>query len=588
MALERVPTDVVADDLVGVYTNGVRRLEAIVSAGLRRGLDPARVGGLAQERGDATLAYRERQLRAAHAVLDELAAGARRHAPLAVGRAYQSAIFAVDRTALGHRAALESRFGGIHQRAVEVLAGNMTRSLERVVARTGDNLEAVFARASELEGGLPARARRGPLRRGRGAFIGRRVDDPWRRVALDEIAGGLVTLSTRRQVTAAMVDRLIREGVADALTGYVDSAGRRWSLDRYAAMATRTTTREATSRAAVNRMTEHGLDLVTISSHPHAADECDAYDGQTFSLSGDTAGYEVLDTLPPFHPNCLHVVTPAEANLDDYERELGLAASIPNTPAARPATPAPRARAPRAPRPPRATPAPASTPAPPAPAAARPMHGSAADTFDVPAGIAGERARRALGAAAQAIDGVHRLPADMPRIPFGGGRVPRGAEGAYARQQPLHGGGAIGINVAAGSEVSVAVHEIGHFLDHKGLFGDLRDMATETRPELKPFLAALESTGPVKRLRDGLATGRLRMPEGDVVPLTSKTRGLVEYLLRPRELFARSYEQWVLRRAGIASKRHRDGVGLEYWSDEDYPVIERELERLFRERGLIE
>ena len=77
----------------------------------------------------------------------------------------------------------------------------------------------------------------------------------------------------------------------------------------------------------VNRLSEHGLDLVTISSHPHKADECTPYDGNTYSLSGNAAGYELLPEAPPFHAGCLHVLGPADANLDEFEAELARAAA---------------------------------------------------------------------------------------------------------------------------------------------------------------------------------------------------------------------------------------------------------------------
>lgn len=317
--MEGHPTDVIVDDLARTYQAGARRLAAIVQAGLRRGLDPTRAGGLTAQRGDATLAYRERQLRAAVATLEELRQAGRAHAPAVAARAYGAGLLAVDRTALGDLSELRPRFGGIHATAVDALAANMTGSLERAVDRAGDNVRRVFARANAIEGAHSVRG--GPGGRAV-SFLGRRTDDPWRRVGLDETATGLVTLDTRRQVTANMVSRLVNEGISDALTGYVDRSGRRWSLDRYASMVARTTTREATSRATVNRLTEHGLDLVTISSHAHQADECTPYDGQTFSLDGTTPGYDELDQLPPFHPNCVHVVTPAAANLDDYIDEL--------------------------------------------------------------------------------------------------------------------------------------------------------------------------------------------------------------------------------------------------------------------------
>lgn len=318
MALDTVPTDVIADDLIRTYHRATLRLAGTVRAGLERGLDPERVGTLGQQRGDATQAYRARQLAAARAIVAELERLGPRAAPIIARRAYESALFAVDRHAYARgAAALESRFGGVHQRAVAALAANMSASLEAAAGRAGANVAAVFARADALESGIPPRGF---------PFVGRRVDDPWRRVGLDAVGEGLVTLETRREVSAQLVKRLVNEGTADALTGYVDRAGRRWSLDRYAAMVARTTTREATSRATVERLTEHGLDLVTVSSHPHAADECTPYDGETFALDAGDHDYDVLDELPPFHPNCRHVLTPAGASLERFERDLGLAA----------------------------------------------------------------------------------------------------------------------------------------------------------------------------------------------------------------------------------------------------------------------
>jgi hypothetical protein len=320
MALENVPTDVLADDLIDTYQRGIRRLEASVRAGLERGLDPNRVGGVDQARGDATLAYRERQLRVSRTIVAELRAGAT-SSPIIARRAYESALYATDRVTLGEVVGVGGRFGGVHQRALTALAANMSASLERAAARVGENVEAVFARANAIEGAVPVRGRAA-------GFVGRRVDDPWRRVGLGAVGEGLVTLDTRKQVSAAMVRRLIDEGVADALTGFVDKAGRRWSLDTYAETVARTTTREATSRATANRLLEHGLNLVTISHHPHLSDECSPFDGQTFALdpTGDTQGYPVLAKLTPFHPRCRHVTTPAGASFEAFERELGLAA----------------------------------------------------------------------------------------------------------------------------------------------------------------------------------------------------------------------------------------------------------------------
>lgn len=328
MPRERVPTDVAGDELVAIYARGRNRLAATIGSGLRRGLDARRLGTAEQLVGDATQAYRERQYRVALGIIDELEREGTRRLPLATRSAYASAIRAVDKVlvrgrATGGSAGVEGRFGGVHERAIAVLAANGQASLERATGRARANVATVFERAAALDGalspgGLPDVGAAGRL------FVGRRVDDAWRKVGLDVVGEGLVTLETRRQLTAELAARLVRDGVTDALTGYVDRAGRRWALDTYAEVVIRTTTREATSRATVERLTERGLDLVTVTSHPHVPDECSPYDGQTFSLSGKSTAFPRLDKLPPFHPRCRHVLSPSGANLDEFERELGL------------------------------------------------------------------------------------------------------------------------------------------------------------------------------------------------------------------------------------------------------------------------
>lgn len=328
MAERPHPVDVVTDDLARTYTAGARRLEALIAPALRRGLDASRVGTDQQRRGDATLAYRQRQLQAARAVLGELERTGRRGAPIIARQAYASTLLSIDRVIAPDsdlaRLGLEGRFGGIHQRQVSVIAGNLERSLEAAVARSRANVEAVFARAAALEGALPPGGLPDFAR-----FIGRRQDDPWRRLALEVAGQGNVSLATRRQLTAELVRRLQTEGVADALTGFVDRAGRRWSLDSYSTMVMRTLTREASSRATVERLNEHGVDLVGITSHPHQHDECSEFDGNTYSRTGATPGYPILERLPPFHPRCRHVLGPAGDGsiLDRFERELGVNAA---------------------------------------------------------------------------------------------------------------------------------------------------------------------------------------------------------------------------------------------------------------------
>lgn len=305
-------TDPLVAELTGLFDRAQPRLAQLVDAGLRRGLDPERINSGNQRPGDATHGYRVRQQQQAHEILVGLARQTRKAGPQLIGRTYRAGAFAVD-ARIGP-SPVTGTFGGIHLAAVQQIAGNMTGRILDSLSATDQNIRSVFERADRIE-------RAGTLDVPT-AIIGRRVGDPYRNAALEQIGQGLIAGDTRRQVSAALAQSLIDNGVTDALTGFVDRAGRRWQLQNYTAMVARTTTREAVTAGTGNRLIESGRDLVDISSHAHAADECTPYDGGTFSLTGATPGYDVLDTPPPFHPNCAHVMTPSGVDMDEWEAEV--------------------------------------------------------------------------------------------------------------------------------------------------------------------------------------------------------------------------------------------------------------------------
>lgn len=264
-----LPTDRPTRELDDLYREARERLAAVVAGALRRG-------------AHGTARYYQQQQREVQAILDDLAGRTPSAIVAGVVGAYNPVLHAVDQV-LGD----VIRFGGVHQDAVDVLAINMRDRLDPAVR-----------------------------------LVGRRATDAFRRAALREVALGIAAGATTDDVARALRERLVREGVTDATTGFVDRAGRRWPLDVYCRMVSRTTTREAQSAALANRMTEHGDDLVQISDHNTTTPICKPFEGGTFSLTGKTRGYKVLVRLPPFHPGCLHVMTPAVVSLDEWEREL--------------------------------------------------------------------------------------------------------------------------------------------------------------------------------------------------------------------------------------------------------------------------
>lgn len=143
--------------------------------------------------------------------------------------------------------------------------------------------------------------------------VGRQTDDVFRRAGLEAVGTGIAAGLERRKTSSALSTKLGEEGVK----AFTDKAGRRWNLGVYSSMAVRTTQREAVSLGTVDRMTQVGLDLVTVSEHKGSCAICKPFEGRTFTLSGKIEGYERLEELPPFHPNCRHVIYAAAANLED-------------------------------------------------------------------------------------------------------------------------------------------------------------------------------------------------------------------------------------------------------------------------------
>ncbi len=142
--------------------------------------------------------------------------------------------------------------------------------------------------------------------------VGRRADDALRRIGLAQAAQADVKGEGIRDPAARLAADLQARGlVATGKDGakLVQVGGRNFQAGKYAEMVIRTTTREAHSHAVIEQTQAAGSDLVEVSSHG-ASDECGDYEGNVYSLDGTTPGYDVLDQVPPFHPNCVHVLAP--------------------------------------------------------------------------------------------------------------------------------------------------------------------------------------------------------------------------------------------------------------------------------------
>jgi hypothetical protein len=264
---DELPTDPVLDELIGIYGRAGRRLRIL-----------ARTFAI---RGQYTAAHAEGQLRLAETIIGRLERERRRRVPAIAAHTWAMGAGATDAVT----GSPEIAFGGVHEDGVLRVAQALTEKL-------GD---------AELE-------------------CGRRNRDLYRRIALRAVGEGQVEGATRKQISQAIIRDLTQEGV----TSFVDKSGRRWALDTYARMVARTTSREAVTQATAARLLEVGRPDVTISDHDTTTPLCDRYEGNTYSLVRG-GRYRFLAELPPFHPNCKHVLTPARTQFADFRAAMGRA-----------------------------------------------------------------------------------------------------------------------------------------------------------------------------------------------------------------------------------------------------------------------
>jgi len=154
--------------------------------------------------------------------------------------------------------------------------------------------------------------------------IGRRVDDVFRREGIRAVAQGIVGGRARIDVSRELERRLRELGRPD----FVDKLGRHWPLDRYAEMVARTTTREAMTQGTINRLREHGITLAQVSAH-NAADFCVYYENAVVNIGDEPHPvYPPISAVnggPPFHPRCVHVLTPfVERLATEEEKRRGI------------------------------------------------------------------------------------------------------------------------------------------------------------------------------------------------------------------------------------------------------------------------
>lgn len=452
----------------------------------------------------------------------------------------------------------------------------------------------------------------------------RSTEDIYRQVVAETLATAAAGGQSRQQAAAAALDRFAKAGIG----GFTDAAGRTWSLETYAEMATRSALGRAHLAGTLDQYEADGREYVIVSNSPEECPVCRDFEGTILSLGADVPppdlgafryGGSLASAISRglFHPNCTHRINPFvpglsrpmsdTANPEGYElrqrqraHERGVRESKRRVAALRPVGDSPILRTQER------------------LLASRQRQ---LDEFVRDLGRKGYVSKRRT-----------QIPGGMPPKPPTGltPRTPVGApvSGALTVSGPksfkgtiqdaleaideVHGDGALPIiDLLASDKTSLlgwytpgspriqigrtgdwvaltAVHEIGHFLDHKG-FGNPQTMTTQG---VMP--------GPLQAVFDAIAESEKvdRLKAYDVTrhapSVQQSVTGHINYLLSAPELWARAYAQWVAQRSGkpvleadlVRALETGKASGLvRQWDADDFAAIAAKVDDLMRDLG---
>lgn len=125
---------------------------------------------------------------------------------------------------------------------------------------------------------------------------------------IEEMAEEVVKTGASRGILKKQVFNYLKENVKS--DNFIVINGKNYKMGKYAEMVARTEMRKAGSKATKELCREYDNDLIEVSDHGTDTEICQIYEGNVYSLNGQTPGYDIIDMLPPFHPNCQHSILP--------------------------------------------------------------------------------------------------------------------------------------------------------------------------------------------------------------------------------------------------------------------------------------
>lgn len=210
-------------------------------------------------------------------------------------------------------------------------------------------------------------------------------------------------------------------------------------------------------------------------------------------------------------------------------------------------------------------------------------------------------AEQTLPVVATAIDAVHTHPEGLPKIPIErASTLSRDADAGLVRKNDapevphsiqLRGTGNIHGRYNATYSL---LHEFGHYLDltyFKGKWEPKGDDSKRFFASWGPRIFARPEDGPLRQLAaDARNTPTCRKLVALRPTVTRSSQETIEYLLRPQEIFARAYAQWIAMRSGDehlmdALRYTQEHADVMTWPDEEFAPIGEALDKLFAEHG---
>jgi len=195
-----------------------------------------------------------------------------------------------------------------------------------------------------------------------------------------------------------------------------------------------------------------------------------------------------------------------------------------------------------------------------------------------------------------AINAINQVHGDgnLPEIPLSlnsSGRY----HGAYSRS---YFGKAVKIQISRKGDhpMMTTAHEIGHFLDHKGLKSS--ELYFSESPAGRNLMNVFENSNAIKSLRG--MRGKTFEYTGFMGQQRTTTAddSYLSYLLKGREVFARAYAQYITTKSGstammkelekLLARPKEATVGYQtQWEPDDFKPIEKAFDDLFAEQGWI-